>query len=106
MELHVETLQALIAGFQQELRQVAELRHSFVYQVSDTTREYKCVLQLLLQPVAALRGQAEQYLGREGWKRLCERSARSVRAECVWMVDVNPDSFKEKFALYQCCVCL
>lgn len=99
--LHVETLQVLIAGFQQELRPVAELRHSFVYQVSDSTREYKCVLQLLWEPVAALRGQAEQYLSREGWRRLCERTARSVRAECVWMVDVNPDSFRERFVLYQ-----
>ncbi len=93
----IGTIQTLIVGLQQELRTIASLRYSSVYPITDTTNEYKCVLQLLWQTS----GQQEMYLGREAWKRLCERYVRTVGMTCKWMVDIHPDFYKDRFLVYK-----
>lgn len=97
IQLYLDTIQTLIVGLQQELRSIASLRYSFIYPITDTTNEYKCVLQLLWQTS----GQRELYLGRDDWKQLCERYVRNVGMTCKWMVDIHPDFYKDKFIVYK-----
>lgn len=96
----VEVIRSFFATLQQELINVASLRHSSFFPVVDSDSSYKYVLLMVWMPRSYVNGTVESVFGKEAWRDVCNKHISSYGLKCDWMVDIHPDYCVDKFLVY------